>query len=249
MNELYNMIFKRKSFHLFNSKLKISEKEINAIYERYNNLIPLYDDIKTSIKIVPSKQSTCRRGNEYTILIYSEKEDNYLTNIGYMFEQLDIYLASINIGALWYGIGKESNLDNLDFVIMMGISKVNENDFRKDMYKSKRKNIEEIFEGEYYKDIFDIARFSPSACNTQPWKVKTTKNEINISRYKLPGKRGIMPVDKVMYYNKIDIGIFLLISEVIMKHNNISYDRKLFVDNSSINEENTLIATYRIKNE
>ena len=46
-------------------------------------------------------------------LLYSEKKDNYLQNIGYIGEQLDLYLVSKNIGTLWFGIGKvkEKQLD------------------------------------------------------------------------------------------------------------------------------------------
>ena len=32
-----------------------------------------------------------------TKLLYSEKKDNYLQNIGYLGEQLDLYLTSLNI--------------------------------------------------------------------------------------------------------------------------------------------------------
>ena len=56
-------------------------------------------------------------------------------------------LVSKNIGTLWFGIGRveEKQLDGLDYVIMIAISKVDsEEKFRKDMYKSKRKELSEI---------------------------------------------------------------------------------------------------------
>lgn len=37
------------------------------------------------------------------------KNDNYLQNVGYLGEQLDLYLVSKNIGTLWFGIGKQKN--------------------------------------------------------------------------------------------------------------------------------------------
>ena len=94
---------------------------------------------------------------------------------------------------------------------MFAIKKVNdEKKFRKDMFKSKRKELSEVFTGNYFKEVINIARFAPSACNTQPWKAVSEKNKLTVYRYKKPGKRGIMPADKVAYYNRIDIGIFLL---------------------------------------
>ena len=43
---------------------------------------------------------------EKVILLYSEEKENYLMNIGYLGEQLDLYLASLNIGSLWFGLNK-----------------------------------------------------------------------------------------------------------------------------------------------
>lgn len=199
------------------------------------------------MKIVKDS-TTCKRGQEYCILLYSEKKDNYLQNIGYIGDQLDLYLVSKNIGTLWFGIGKveEKQLDGLDFVIMIAIAKIDSEDkFRKDMYKSKRKEITEIWNGNNYLDIANIVRFAPSACNTQPWSVDAKENELKVYRYRKAGKRGIMPVDKVIYYNQIDIGIFLCFLELCLKKNNIKFDRTLYVEESLENEKN-LISAYKL---
>ena len=182
-------------------------------------------------------------------MLYSEKKDNYLQNIGYLGEQLDLYLVSKNIGTLWFGIGKveEKQIDGLDFVIMIAIAKVDSpSKFRKDMYKSKRKELSEIWNGDNYLDIANIVRFAPSACNTQPWIVDSNKNELNIYRYRKEGKRGIMPKDMVIYYNQIDIGIFLCFLELCLNKNNLIFDRQLFVE-KNLESEKSLIAKYLIK--
>ena len=248
-NKLYDMIFKRKSFHLFRNigNEKISDEEIIDIENKFKELKPLVDNIKVKIKIVKDK-ITCRRGQEYCILFYSEKKDNYLQNIGYLGEQLDLYLVSKNIGTLWFGIGKveEKQLDGLDFVIMMAIHKVDSPDkFRKDMFKSKRKEVSEIWEGNSYLDIANIVRFAPSACNTQPWKVLSSDNELKVYRYRKAGKRGIMPKDKVIYYNQIDIGIFLCFLELCLEKNNIKYNKELYVEEDH-EGENILVAVYKM---
>ena len=69
-----------------------------------------------------------------------------MRNIGYIGEQIDLYLASENIGALWFGIGRPQNIqrNGLDFVIMLVIAKMPEGKFRKDMFRAKRKPMEEI---------------------------------------------------------------------------------------------------------
>ena len=248
-DNLYDMIFKRKSFHLFRDigNEPITAEELENIENEFNSFKPLVEDIKVKMKIVKDS-TTCKRGQEYCILLYSEKKDNYLQNIGYIGEQLDLYLVSKNIGTLWFGIGKveENQLDALDFVIMIAIAKVDSEDkFRKDMYKSKRKELSEIWNGNNYLDIANIVRFTPSACNTQPWIVEASENELKVYRYRKPGKRGIMPVDKVIYYNQIDIGIFLCFLELCLNKSNIRFDRTLYVEENIDNEKN-LIATYKI---
>lgn len=67
---------------------------------------------------------------------------------------------------------------------MIAIKKVDSSKFRKDMFKSKRKSISEIWKGDYYLDIADVVRFAPSSCNTQPWLVDSINDVINVYRYK-----------------------------------------------------------------
>ena len=218
------------------------------IEKYFDKLVPLDPNIKVKMKIVKDS-TTCKRGQEYCILFYSEKKDNYLQNIGYLGEQLDLYLVSKNIGTLWFGIGKvkEKELNGLSFVIMIAIAKVDSSDkFRKDMYKSKRKELEEMWKGGCYLDIANIVRFAPSACNTQPWIVDSSKDKLDVYRYKKSGKFGIMPRDMIVYYNQIDIGIFLCFLELCLNKKNISFDRTLFVESDVLKEKNK-IATYVLK--
>lgn len=249
---LYPAIYKRKSFHLFRNigSERISPEERADIEEAYNNFSALCPDIKTAVRIVPAEETTCKRGEEYCILLYSQKKEHYLQNIGYIGEQLDLYLTQKNIGTLWFGIGKteDPQYENLDFVIMLAVAKVtDETKFRKDMFRSKRKPTEEIWSGEYMRGITDIVRFAPSSCNTQPWIVEHTENALNVYRYKKQGKRGIMPADKVSFYNQIDMGIFLCFLELCLCHEKISYRAELKHD-AGLDNEKTLFAVYQLQN-
>ncbi len=228
----------------------IYNKELDNIYKYFNQIRSLIPNIKVKIKIVKEEMTNCKRGAEYCILFYSEQKQNYLQNIGYIGEQLDLYLVSQNIGTLWYGIGKidESTYEGLSFVTMMAICKVPNDSFRKDMYKSKRKSIEEIYKGKNYTDIINLARFSPSSCNTQPWFIKDIDNKsLAIYRYRKSGKRGIMPNDRVIYQNLIDIGIFIYILELILNENNYSHNTIIYDDNASNENEYTPVATFEIE--
>ena len=243
--DYYKQIFKRKSFHIFKDTDTLTGDEIQELKDFIKTVKPLNAEIKTEIYIVPESETTCKRGGQYCILFYSETKDEYLRNIGYMGEQIDLYLASQDIGALWFGIGKpkDMQLNGLDYVIMISIAKMPVDKFRKDMFKSKRKPPSEIWNGNTL-GIAEIVRFTPSACNTQPWIVENTGCNLMVYRFKKPGKRGIMPADKVRYYNKIDMGIFLFMLETCLEHENYTYERTLFADTTDDNIEQTLIARY-----
>ncbi len=248
---LYEMIFKRKSFHLFRNvgDAKICETELAGILDAWTGFSPLRPEIRTAIRIVPGEETTCKREQEYCILLYSENKEGYLQNIGYLGEQLDLYLVSQNIGTLWFGIGKteETSYDGMDFVIMIAIRKVQDSSlFRRDMFKSKRKTADEIWQGETLEGVTDIVRFAPSACNTQPWYVESDRRSLLVYRYKKPGKRGIMPTDKISYYNCIDIGIFLCFLELCLQHREVRFQRETLVEENS-KEEKKLNAIYKIR--
>ena len=247
MIDYYKEIFKRKSFHFFNGGEKTTEEDIVAVNNCIKTVIPLYPEIKTEVVIVKENETTCHRGADYCILFYSEPKGDYLRNVGYIGEQIDLFLTSINIGALWFGIGKpkEKRNNGLEYVIMIAIKRMPESSFRKDVFKSKRKPLDEIWNGEQL-NLSNIVRFSPSACNTQPWFVENIGNTLSIYRYKKPGKRGIMPVSKVIFYNKIDVGIFLLILEICLEKEGVAFQRELFSDLSSGDEEKSLSAQYKI---
>lgn len=247
MKEFYDAIFKRKSFHMFMNvgSEQVSQEELEMIQSSYSTFTALYPDIKTGIRIVPSNSVNLKRDAEYCILIYSEQKENYLMNVGYIGEQLDLWLVEHNIGSLWYGIGKpdESQFNGMSFVIMFAIRKVtDESKFRKDMFKSKRKEISEIWKGENL-GVADVCRFSPSACNTQPWYVENSNGNLTVFRYRKPGKRGIMPASAVAFYNRIDIGIFLCILDVCLQEKGFDYQKELYVDDGG-NCEFTKVATY-----
>ncbi len=250
-NSLYDMIFKRKSFHLFRDTgdAGISPGDLRSIEETWRSLVPLRPGIRTAIRIVPAGETTCKRGQQACILLYSERKDHYLQNIGYLGEQLELSLVSQNIGTLWYGIGKAPGPppEGLDFVIMIAIAKIDDGQkFRKDLFRSKRKPVGEIWRGEPVEGVTEIVRFAPSACNTQPWLVEREGDALRVYRVRKPGRSGIMPAGQVAFYNQIDLGIFLCFLDLCLQRRHIRYEAKLHADPGSDGEK-TLAAVYKWK--
>lgn len=248
-SEFYPSIYKRKSFHTFKNveKEKISHQELETIYSIYSTFESLFD-IQTKIRIVSGNQIEKSRDGQYCILFYSELKENYLQNIGYLGQQMDFYLTSHNIGTLWYGIGKPDieQIDSLHFVIMMIFSKIKDSvHFRKDMFKSKRKPLNEIWKGKQIEGVSGIIRYACSACNLQPWFVHRKEDRLYVYRIFDCNRRGIMPKNKVIFYNKIDIGIFLCFLNLCLVHEKIPYEMEFQSDTEE--QEKNLYAIYKIK--
>jgi len=248
-NSFFSTIFKRKSFHLFmNCGYEVlSQDEIDGISELFERAERLYPDIRMAIRIVPTTEVTLKRGAEYCILIYSEKKPNYLMNVGYVGEQLDLYLQKNNIASLWYGLGKPDKeiFDGLDYVIMFAIRKVSdETKYRKNIEKTTRKSIGEIWKGDML-GIAETARYAPSACNSQPWVVENIDGVVTVTRYKKQAKIGLLTPKAAFYFNRIDIGIFLCVLEICFAEKNISFKRELYVDETDT--EYSPVAKYHME--
>ncbi len=225
----YEMIFKRKSFRRFDESLSLSGEELQDIEHQIALLVPLEASIKTKIEIVPRAQTTSRRG-EYCLLMYSEKKEHYLLNAGYLLEQMDLYLASKDIGACWYGMGKpEVTRDGgLDFVILMAFGKGRPDEFRKDYTRSRRKELGVFWKGDPLTEIAEVVRYAPSSCNSQPWRVFCDSQCIQV--FRATEIMSIIPALRVPYYNSIDMGIFLFFLETCLTHAGQSFQRMLFPD-------------------
>ena len=208
------------------------------------NLTALRSHLKSSKRSRTCGISLLRfsRGEEYCILIYSEKKPGYLQNIGYIGEQLDLWLTARNIGPLWFGVGrtKERRFEGLDYVIMMAIRKVDENKFRVpgDLSTFIRVPVEEFWEGDVMEGVTEVVRLTPTACNIQPWKVINNGNKLAVYRYRRPGKHGIIPPFRLAYFGSIDIGIFMLFLDICLEHQGIAFDRKLTPDDGNFNRLN-----------
>ncbi|MFT9493931.1 nitroreductase family protein, partial [Anaerosolibacter sp.] len=242
VDNLYDMFFKRKSFRRFDDTLTLSLEELQNIEQHLHEVVPLLHNIKIEYRIVKREETTCKRG-EYCLLVYSEQKENYLVNVGYILEQLDLWMTSHNIGACWYGMGKPDKLkcNELDYVIMLAFGKSRPEEFRKDYTKAKRKDLETIWSGEYIPNVTSVVRFAPSACNSQPWRVVCENKYIRI--FCSTEVRSIIPKAKLPFYNSIDMGVFLCFMEIALRHSQYEFKRMLY-ENQTSDAEQIKIAEY-----
>lgn len=201
---MQEMIYRRKSVRSY-TDAPIEENVINEIMVFIEKAKPLYPEIRIKVSVKERDEIKCVLPLKWIpkqcIVIYSEDKPNAYENVGFVFQQLDLYLQSRGIGSCWLGLGRVKNAENnengMKFIIMLAIGYPKEN-FRASLQEFKRKVLDEI------SDMADArlepARLAPSAVNSQPWYFVHGKDVIHA--YCAHNKM-------LRNMNKIDVGIAL----------------------------------------
>jgi len=207
--ELKEMIYKRKSVRKY-SPNRVDETTINKINQFCTELKPLYNDIKVRAEIIDKEnvKCICPWTTSQVVAVFSEEKDGYLENVGFMFQQLELYLQTIGLGVCWLGMGRldsyaaSSRNDGLKFVIMLAFG-YPKDELRSDIMQFKRRMLSEISDKEDLR--LEPARIAPSSVNSQPWYF--VHDEDIIHTYCV--KQGFFKTKALGDMNRIDIGIAL----------------------------------------
>ena len=195
---LKEQIFVRKSCR----KYLDEEIEMDMIHDFISKAKPLNDEIHYYYEILtPDKLNIRTRWSApYYLALFSEKKDNYLENIGFIFQQVSLFMQSIGIGSCWVGLASVKG-KNPDFVIAISFGK--SDDLTRDLSGFKRKRLSEI--SDFEDDMLIPAQFAPSAINSQPWYFKHSDDGFDVYQV----KQNILKRQVLKKWNPIDVGIAL----------------------------------------
>lgn len=178
------------------------EIDMDVIHDFLSSVKPLNEDIDYSYEILPKNKVNVRTrwSAPYYLALFSEKKDNYLENIGFVFQQLSLYLQSIGIGSCWVGLASLKEKRD-DFVIAISFGKSNK--MTRELSGFKRKTLLEISDIEDERLV--PAQLAPSAINSQPWYFKHASYGFDVYRK----KQNILKRQVLKKWNPIDVGIAL----------------------------------------
>ena len=112
LKELKNIIYKRKSSRNFNNE-KLSQEELDNLKKFIASTKSLDSSIFTDYDILDksdiSTPMTWR--SPYYLAIYSEDKPHYKVNIGFIYQQVDLYLQSQGFGSCWIVCANLKNLE------------------------------------------------------------------------------------------------------------------------------------------
>lgn len=173
---LKDFIYNRKSTRAYTGT-PVDSATIENIKEFIANIKPLYPDIKVRTEIVAKENVKCILPwiTPQLIAIFSEDKEGFLENVGFIFQQLDLYLHSIGLGVCWLGMGKlnsqgvveTKNEDGLHFTMMLAFGEPKGELYRASASEFKRKSLAEISDKQ--DERLEPARLAPSSINSQPW--------------------------------------------------------------------------------
>lgn len=201
---LYDAIFTRRSVRSYRMEA-IDESILNSIPEFMDEIVPLFPQIDTSLKIidrVTKKEKISGFANvnaPYYAALYSETKEKAQMNSGYLMEYLSLYLESKGIGTCFLGMASKKDVQEEEkgrkcmILLAFGIPKTPGT--RKE-YEADRLAMEELCA---YKEqpktwvcqILEAARLAPSAWNTQPWRFVVYQNRVHLFSRKPLEKKGI----------------------------------------------------------
>lgn len=169
---LHEMIYHRKSCRSFTGK-PVDAEEIEKILSL--EMKPLYPEIKVRMDIVSRNnvKCICPWTTPQLITVYSEETEGYLENIGFLFQQMELYLQTLGLGVCWLGMGRMNpkttaeEVEGMKFVIMLSFGIPKGNQLRHDIKSFKRRSLEQI--ADRADPRLEPARLAPSAVNSQPW--------------------------------------------------------------------------------
>ena len=168
---LHEMIYHRKSCRSFTGK-PVDADMIEKILSF--ELKPLYPQIGVRVDIVSRDQvkCVCPWTTPQLITIYSEETGGYLENIGFLFQQMDLYLQTLGLGVCWLGLGRmnprtAAAVEGMKFVIMLAFGHPKGDQLRHEGKGFRRKAMELITDRADPR--LEPARLAPSAVNSQPW--------------------------------------------------------------------------------
>lgn len=215
----YKTIFKRKSIRKYDLT-PLDDTTLIEIKEFVSKVKPLYDDIETEISIVDKDRINLLipiKAPHY-LMMTSQNKEGYLTNAGYMLQQVDLFLSTNGLGSCYIGMAlptKDTKRGSkLDFVMILAFGNAAEEVHRASISQFKRKELLKITNVKNLDEFLEPARIAPSATNSQPWFFTSENGVINCYCVKLN-------IIKALVYeklNKIDMGIAICHIAIAAKH-------------------------------
>ena len=184
---LYEAIFVRKSVRSYCFDT-LPPQTLDKIWEHYKEMPALFSGIGVDMAILDNRKGQERMLSMFSVkapyymAFYSEESERYLMNVGYIMEQMVLYLCSIGLGTCFIGSNRvkkaelEKNGKRLVGIVAFGKS---HGSHTRRQSEAKRLPLEDLcvfkeVPRQWMTQMLEAARLSPSSMNSQPWRFVET---------------------------------------------------------------------------
>ena len=206
-------IFARRSVRTYTEE-PIKDSQLLELRKFIGTVHPLHSSIKININILSRADfqrnfhTTFAANAAHYLVIRSVKKDGWLENVGFIGEQIILYLTEHDIGSCWLGLvsPKTETSGQLPYVITICFGRADNAPMRRSPDESNRKLLHEIVLGKISHPsllpLLDAGRLAPSSMNSQPVRYITESTNIYVYR-----KRPLVAVNKLEAMQRIDVGV------------------------------------------
>lgn len=215
----------------------LDETTLEKVKSFVDSTKSLFTGIKYKIEFAVKTKGLFNIKAPHYLVFKSETKEGSYENIGFIGQQIDLFLTESGLGSCWLGVAKEINGNGNDkdtglpHVICMAFGKPAESLYR-ELSDFKRKPLDVISEGNDAR--IEAARLAPSGMNRQNWFFVADNGKIHCFRKKPDLISGLF-FDKL---ESIDIGI--AICHIAMESENFVFNKK---DNAPIKKGFIYIGT------
>ncbi|MBR2930488.1 MAG: hypothetical protein IKC32_04595 [Clostridia bacterium] len=205
LKSLEKTIYTRRSYRRY-KKGGIGEEKRELIMAAVASLRPLFPEIKYAVKLFDRSEvrTIMPWMPEDAVAVWSEEGEGALLNVGFILEQLDLYIQSIGLGSCWVGLARpksgEGCPEGMSFMMLLAVGEPIDQP-RSGVFDFKRKSLEDI--SDTASPMLEPARLAPSSVNSQPWYFSAIDGGFDVYMQRLVRTKGLKRM------NKIDVGIAL----------------------------------------
>ena len=169
---LAEAIAKRRSIRDYDMT-PLADAAIQQLTDYAARIEPLFPGKQIKVRIITPDNVKSIRGwrAPHYFAIYAGEDDASLLNVGYVYQQLTVYLTALGLGTCWatsVSPKDSKELDGLKWMATIAFGKEkNGQPWRNNTAEIRRKNMNAISDQNNAK--LEPARIAPSAMNNQPW--------------------------------------------------------------------------------
>ncbi len=200
--DLYRSISQRKSCRKYNMQ-PLDQAVFDQIESALQSFEQLYSDTPLKHRFTKKVKGRFKVEAPHYLIVTGQGKPGEMENTGFLFQQLMLWFDAHEIGSVWLGASKDTEVDETGQDIIALAFGLSTEPIHRALDQFKREPIEAITNAP--DDVcIQAAHLAPSGMNTQPWYFEKHEEKVLVYKKKLKP-----PISLAYKLSDIDMGIGL----------------------------------------